>query len=770
MPREIMNPLVGRAHLLSALDGHLDAAAQGSGGCVVVEGPFGIGRTRLLQAAAQAGAKRGMTVLAGRVSETEQASTLHLLVNFVRHLNPDAADFADLVRPERNPFWLANRLGGLIESAARSGPLLIVLDDAQRIDDVSALALRELVQSPGSAPVLWLLARRPVAAPSLAQHALGWLIDQAAARLQLGPLDSAAVAELCRSILGAEPDPSALDWAARCGGNPWVLETLFGALYEAGQVVIVDGMASVVAERLPEGFLSAVGRVLEDMPPAVRLLVEHDGRTGHGLALEGAPALLGEPISAQDTGCGCGDMAALAISALRGAFDEALPASALRLLAGAGRCAEATRLTDTAVRLGMAAGAEAQLMLELGQGLRDAGCEGMPATPPSCDVCDRPVWTWLIRALGAADRFEEAAAVCATVRQEADRLGEVRSQALWHGHHAELLVATGRLEDACAAAEAALRLAPAATPADSAPARLALAQVSILRGDLATASDQLRRTEQLVSADSAADRAYLNWALAQFHAASDRPAMMVQTLINVEGQVAPDPLLFSVVPTAAATLVRLAGKVGLDAEADRAAAFARRIAERNPSVPSLAGGAEHAEGLLRRDPATLHRAVQLYRRTARPLAAANALEDTAREDRSMRNRARTVRLLQSALGHYLDCGAQLDTARVQRKLRRLGVHDVRGLAADQPKTGWESLTQAELRVVRAIVDGKTNREAASALYLSPHTVDSHLRRVFSKLDINSRVELTKHFIANETSSPVVADSMVAEPRQLRSAD
>ena len=37
----------------------------------------------------------------------------------------------------------------------------------------------------------------------------------------------------------------------------------------------------------------------------------------------------------------------------------------------------------------------------------------------------------------------------------------------------------------------------------------------------------------------------------------------------------------------------------------------------------------------------------------------------------------------------------------------------------------------------------TNREAAAALYLSPHTVGTHLRHAFTKLGINSRVELTR---------------------------
>ncbi|MFD8204761.1 LuxR C-terminal-related transcriptional regulator [Streptomyces sp. NPDC059701] len=240
--------------------------------------------------------------------------------------------------------------------------------------------------------------------------------------------------------------------------------------------------------------------------------------------------------------------------------------------------------------------------------------------------------------------------------------------------------------------------------------------------------------------------------LAQFHAAGGRPAMTVRTLIDVEDRVAPDPLLFSEAPTAAATLVRLAGQTGLTAEAERAAAFARHIADRNPAVRSLAGAAEHAEGVLRNDMVALHRAVELHRHAARPLAAGSALEDAALVEQSMGDKTRTVRLLESAVDLYLECGAQRDTVRVQKKLRRLGVHHERGQAAERPKTGWESLTSAELRVVRAIVDGMTNREAASSLFLSPHTVDSHLRRVFSKLDINSRVELTKHFLTHEVAA------------------
>jgi DNA-binding CsgD family transcriptional regulator len=46
-------------------------------------------------------------------------------------------------------------------------------------------------------------------------------------------------------------------------------------------------------------------------------------------------------------------------------------------------------------------------------------------------------------------------------------------------------------------------------------------------------------------------------------------------------------------------------------------------------------------------------------------------------------------------------------------------------------------------VVRLVVQGLTNREVAERLFLSPHTVSTHLRHAFEKLHLNSRVELTR---------------------------
>jgi DNA-binding CsgD family transcriptional regulator len=74
----------------------------------------------------------------------------------------------------------------------------------------------------------------------------------------------------------------------------------------------------------------------------------------------------------------------------------------------------------------------------------------------------------------------------------------------------------------------------------------------------------------------------------------------------------------------------------------------------------------------------------------------------------------------------------------------------------RPPFGWASLTPTEHGVIRLIADGLTNREAAARLYVSRHTIDAHLRSIFRKLGINSRVRLAR--ITASMSAPATAES------------
>ena len=54
-----------------------------------------------------------------------------------------------------------------------------------------------------------------------------------------------------------------------------------------------------------------------------------------------------------------------------------------------------------------------------------------------------------------------------------------------------------------------------------------------------------------------------------------------------------------------------------------------------------------------------------------------------------------------------------------------------------------SLTGRELEVARLVAHGKTNAEIAAALYLSPKTVETHLRNTFRKLNVSSRLQVAR---------------------------
>ncbi|MFD0773135.1 response regulator transcription factor, partial [Streptomonospora algeriensis] len=82
----------------------------------------------------------------------------------------------------------------------------------------------------------------------------------------------------------------------------------------------------------------------------------------------------------------------------------------------------------------------------------------------------------------------------------------------------------------------------------------------------------------------------------------------------------------------------------------------------------------------------------------------------------------------------------------------LALTHVRARTAAPASAECIGLTRSELRVARLVAEGLTNREVAARLHLSPHTVDSHLRHSFNKLDISSRVELTRWVLANDRSA------------------
>jgi DNA-binding CsgD family transcriptional regulator len=203
-------------------------------------------------------------------------------------------------------------------------------------------------------------------------------------------------------------------------------------------------------------------------------------------------------------------------------------------------------------------------------------------------------------------------------------------------------------------------------------------------------------------------------------------------------------------------MVRMALAVGDRELAESAAADANRRAELSPGVPSLDAIAAHASGLLNGDTDELSEAVSLFKRSPRSLAHAAAWEDLGLAHQRQGAADPGIDALTQALVLFARAGARRDAARLRSRLRALGIRR-RVAAAEKPATGWAAMTKSELAVAQLVANGLTNREIAERLFVSPHTVNTHLRQVFAKLEVNSRVDLTR--LAMERPSehaPVIA--------------
>ena len=96
------------------------------------------------------------------------------------------------------------------------------------------------------------------------------------------------------------------------------------------------------------------------------------------------------------------------------------------------------------------------------------------------------------------------------------------------------------------------------------------------------------------------------------------------------------------------------------------------------------------------------------------------------------------RMVREAIAHRLTEGVWRDPRQLAHRPAAS-----REVTQPQPDPAWAELSAAEASVARLAARGATNRQIAGELYLSPHTVDSHLRHIFAKLGISSRVKLAQ---------------------------
>jgi DNA-binding CsgD family transcriptional regulator len=363
----------------------------------------------------------------------------------------------------------------------------------------------------------------------------------------------------------------------------------------------------------------------------------------------------------------------------------------------------------------------------------------------SDDTRGHLTYQWRCDVLTMVDRLDESLAMSTEGVASAQRDWQGWALGIFETGRGRQLLQMGRLADAAVALEGQLPvdMAPHIVSVLDAAGVVALGRVAIHLGDPGLSRQAREIAQVMLDQRAPSVRRHAAWLLALQEMAAGDPARAHEWLraLGEEERVSVVPL-FPMDVADEARLIHIALATQDDELAAHAADAAECRAQLNPEVRSIAAAAAHARGLLNRDRKDLTEAVALYEGGPRPLAYAAALEDLgfATVDAGDTNEA--VVVLGRALEVYAQAGAAWDAGRVRGRLRALGVRR-RLVAAQRPGRGWAAMTDSELAVARLVAQGLTNREVAERLFVSQHTVNGHLRHVFAKLDVNSRVELTR---------------------------
>lgn len=296
-----------------------------------------------------------------------------------------------------------------------------------------------------------------------------------------------------------------------------------------------------------------------------------------------------------------------------------------------------------------------------------------------------------------------------------------------------------------------------------------LALADLHAGDLAAAAQWAAEAHGLTEATGTAPLRYADLALAAWRGDEQRTVALVD-LATREATDRREGRLLTAVEHAQAVLYNGVGRpeaalaatarvrdgveagywAPLAAERAEAAVACGRTAQARSTCDMLGDnaricGTPWAEALHLRTQALLERgpeAEPLFQRAVEQFIAAGAVLQTARTRllwgewllaTGRRTRARDP--LRTARDTFLAAGAHAFAVRADIKLSAAGERTVRS------NMGVHTLTVQELRVARMVARGETSREIGTALFVSPRTVDAHVRSILRKLEVPSRRQL-----------------------------
>ncbi|MEU8178698.1 AAA family ATPase [Microbispora hainanensis] len=408
--------------------------------------------------------------------------------------------------------------------------------------------------------------------------------------------------------------------------------------------------------------------------------------------------------------------------------------------------ADRERRADTAVvgallllaRLAMVDGRGADSYAYLREALRitDGG---------AVEAVQRP-YTRLLLSLhySAVRQFDEAHAAIQAAEEEIESLGLTVLAPQPALFRSVLNLVLGRLDDAAAEAQAGRTIAEElGTQGFIRVGSSVLAVIALRRGDIDAAVEHVERCQSIPAApEMLFGPVWEKWVMAAVAEAQGDPGRAVEVLHPIYTDEEERRWALLTMPLMAAWMTRLALAAANRPYAQAMVDMAEYLARNNPDFPIFTITFAHARGILCADPDALASAID----QPEPWIRASAIEDlgvlwaaTPGVDAS----AKAVESLDQALDGYERMGSFWDAARVRARLRALGVRRRHWNQPQRPTFGWESLTDTERAVAGLIAKGMTNRQIAQRMFLSPHTVSTHLRRMFGKLDIASRTELAR---------------------------
>lgn len=267
--------LLEREREVAELDRWLAAARDGRGGCVLVEGEAGIGKSTLLAAAAERALAAGMTVCRARGARLEASFGYGVLRQLfearLRRMAPaDRGELltgaAALAAPALG-LASASESGGdgdfathhgtywLTAGLAEQGPLALLVDDAQWADPPSLHALLYLARRTDELPVAIALGWRVGEQGEQAEVADALRAEPGVIGLRPRALSGAAVAAVVRGERAEASEELVSACASASGGNPFLLGELL-------EVLPADADASEVSRVGPEGVARRVRELL----------------------------------------------------------------------------------------------------------------------------------------------------------------------------------------------------------------------------------------------------------------------------------------------------------------------------------------------------------------------------------------------------------------------------------------------------------------------------------------------------------------------------